>query len=105
MPDLNGVQVTIVSNDQLLEEYEITYEGDTATCWIPSEAGKVRTSTQILPLSVDRQRSSFEGGPAIWRSTDDTLWFRLSKFGGGFSQDYPYIMRIEFLTAIWMDEA
>lgn len=42
MPDLNGVQVTIVSDDQPLEEYEVTYEGDTATCWIPSEAGKVR---------------------------------------------------------------
>ena len=54
MPDLNGVQVTIFCNDQPLEEYELTYEGDTVTCWIPSDAGKVRMATQILPLSVDR---------------------------------------------------
>lgn len=40
MPDLNGVQVTIISDGKTLEEYEVTYEGDTATCWIPSEAGK-----------------------------------------------------------------
>ncbi|KAF9652647.1 hypothetical protein BDM02DRAFT_3108719 [Thelephora ganbajun] len=40
MPDLNGVQVTIASNGQPLEEYEATYEGDTVTCWIPSEVGK-----------------------------------------------------------------
>lgn len=56
MPDLNGVQVTIISNGQPLEEYEVTYEGDTTTCWIPSEAGKVRMATQILLLSVDRLR-------------------------------------------------
>lgn len=54
MPDLNGVQVTIVSNDQLLEEYEVTYEGDTATCWIPSEAGKVRTATHFQSIDCDR---------------------------------------------------
>ena len=42
MPDLNGVRVTIFCNDQPLEEYEATYEGDTVTCWIPSEVGKVR---------------------------------------------------------------
>jgi len=77
MPDINGVQVTIVSNDKPLEEYEVTYEGDTATCWIPSEAGEVRTVTQILPLSVDRPRSSFgRGSSARWRSTDDTKWFQ-----------------------------
>ena len=77
MPDINGVQVTIVSNDKPLEEYEVTYEGDTATCWIPSEAGEVRTVTQILPLSVDRPRSSFgRGSSARWRSTDDTRWFQ-----------------------------
>jgi len=40
MPDLNGVQVIILSNNQPLEEYDVTYEGDTVTCWIPSEAGK-----------------------------------------------------------------
>lgn len=56
MPDLNGVQVTIVCNDQPLEEYEVTYEGDTATCWIPSEAGKVRMSPPKPLRSSDRLR-------------------------------------------------
>ena len=54
MPDLNGVQVTIVCNDKPLEEYEITYEGDTATCWIPSEAGKVRKATHFQSIDGDR---------------------------------------------------
>ena len=53
MPDLNGVRVSIFCNDQPLEEYEATYEGDTVTCWIPSEVGKVRAQGS-LPLSVDR---------------------------------------------------
>ncbi|KAF9787885.1 hypothetical protein BJ322DRAFT_588943 [Thelephora terrestris] len=73
MPDLNGVQVTIVCNDQPLEEYEVTYEGDTATCWIPSEAGKtfeIRWRVQPgLPLhNVHRVFDCYMDGRGMKRS-------------------------------------
>ena len=106
MPDLNGVQVTIVCNDHPLEEYEVTYEGDTATCWIPSEASEVRESTQTLPLSVDRRRSSF--GRGILRGGEVLTIFydsRPSRFGGELTLDYPYITSTGFSTATWTDEA
>lgn len=104
MPDLNGVQVTIFCNDQPLEEHELTYEGDTVTCWIPSDAGKVRMATQILPLLVDRPRSSFGRVSARWRSTDDTVRFRLLRFDGEFTLGCLCIMHIEFSTVTWTDE-
>ena len=67
MPDLNGVQVTIVCNDQPLEEYEVTYEGDTATCWIPSEAGKVRAQATQNPFHFQSIVRSSTGGSSAMR--------------------------------------
>ena len=104
MPDLNGVHVSIVCDGQPLEEYELTYEGDTVTCWIPSDAGKVRMATQILPLSVDRPRSSSGRVSGRGCSADDTVRFRPSRFDGGFSLGCLCIMHIEFSTVTWTDE-
>jgi hypothetical protein len=76
MPDLNGVQVTIVCNDQPLEEYEVTYEGDTATCWIPSEAGKVRAQATQIPSTFRRSRGDrLSGGSSAMRGGQVlTIW-------------------------------
>jgi hypothetical protein len=64
MPDLNGVRVTIVCNDQPLEEYETTYEGDTVTCWIPSEVGKVSVhGSPQNPSTFSRSSDRLGKGP------------------------------------------
>ena len=98
MPDLNGVQITIVCNDQPLEEYGVTCEGDTVTCWIPSEAGKVRAQKSTQSLSIVR---SSEGGSSAMQNIDCALCFRPSRFDGEFIPDYPYTTLTEFSTATW----
>ena len=50
------------------------------------------------------ERSPQAGSPAM-RSTDYTLCFRPLRFGGGFSQGYPYTTSTGFSTVIWMGEA
>lgn len=44
--ELRGIHVVILSDDEELKEYstKVSPDGKKATCWIPSQSGKVRKS-------------------------------------------------------------